>query len=120
MKTFEKLKIGMAVISTAALALALPVFAESKEGESEEEVKLTDCPAAVQKTINDNAGGGKVVEVEKETGKDGVVYEAEVKKTNGDTIEIKVASDGKLIKVEAEDEDDDDGGDEDEEENDDK
>jgi uncharacterized membrane protein YkoI len=68
-------------------------------------------PEAVQKTINDNANGGKIVEIEKETRKDGTVtYEAEVKKTDGTEIEIVVAADGKLIKIETEDDED---GDED-------
>ena len=93
------------VLTVMALALALPALAAGKE----EKVKLADCPEAVQKTINDNANGGKIVEIEKETGKDGTVtYEAEVKKTDGTEIEIVVAADGKLIKIETEDDEDDD------------
>jgi len=88
------------------LALALPAFAGKK---NEEHIKLSNCPAAVQQTIKDNSGGGKVKEVEKETKQDGtVVYEADVKKSDGTKIEIKVAEDGKLIKVGNADEDDDD------------
>ena len=93
------------VLTVMALALALPALADGKE----EKVKLADCPEAVQKTINDNANGGKIVEIEKETRKDGTVtYEAEVKKTDGTEIEIVVAADGKLIKIETEDDEDDD------------
>ena len=91
-----------------ALAVAIPTLAGGKE----EKVKLEDCSKAVQKTINDNASGGKTVEIEKETNKDGtVVYEAEVKKADGKEIEIVVAADGTLIKIETEDDDDDDGDD---------
>lgn len=111
-------------IAAVAMALVLPgAFAGDKDSKTtEESVKLTDCPAAVQQTIKDNAAGGEILEVEKETAKDGaVVYEAEVKKADGKKVDIKVAADGKLIKVEADDEDEDDANDaedEDEEEDD--
>ena len=58
----------------------------------------------VQKTITENAGGGKIEEIEKDTetkdGKSITVYEAKVKNSDGKKIEIKVGEDGKLIKVE--------------------
>lgn len=106
-------RIGAGLVAgTAAILLALPVLAGDKESK-EQEVKLTDCPAAVQQTIKDNAGGGKILEVEKCVAKDGaVVYEAEVKKADGKTVEVKVAADGKLIAIEADDEDEDDDKDE--------
>src|SRR5687767_15481012 len=92
------------------VALAVPALAGK-----EEKIKLEDCPAAVQKTIKDNANGGKIVEIEKETAKDGAVrYEAEVKTRAGKELEILVASDGTLIKVESEDDEDDDDDDKDE------
>ena len=88
-----------------ALAIAIPVIAGGKE----KKVKLEDCPAAVQKTIKDNADGGKIVEVEKEVSKDGTVsYEAEIKTASGKEREIVVGADGTLIKIEDEDDDDDD------------
>ena len=97
-------------VTALAFAVALPAFADGKE----EKVKLEDCPEAVQKTIKDYADGGTIVEIEKETSKDGTVtYEAEVKKTDGTEIEIEVAADGKLIKIEVEDDEDDDGDEDD-------
>jgi len=103
MNTITKIKAGLV---GAAVALALPVGANDAK---EQEVKLEDCPAAVQKTITDNANGGKIVEVEKSTSKDGaVVYEAEVKSADGAEFDIEVAADGKLIKVEGEDDNDED------------
>jgi hypothetical protein len=100
MKSRMKISILTAVL---ALGLILPVLTYAKE----EKVKLSDCPEAVQKTIKDKANGGTIVEVEKETKKDGtVVYEAEIKK-DGKEIEVEVAADGTLIKVEQEDDDDD-------------
>ena len=104
MKMLTQVRIGVAVVAVT-MALALPAFAK------EEDVKLSDCPAAVQKTIQDNAAGGTIGDIEKETKKDGsVVYEADVKKSDGSKIEIKVAADGKLIKVGKADDDDEDEG----------
>jgi hypothetical protein len=102
------------ILTAVALAAGLSVFADGKE----EKIKLGDCPQAVQKTINDNANGGKIVEIEKETNKEGIVtYEAEVKKADGTVIEIEVAADGKLIEIETED-DEDDGDDDDKDDDD--
>jgi hypothetical protein len=92
------------------LGIALPVLAGGKE----QKVKLEDCPAAVQKTIKDNANGGKIVEIEKEVTKDGtVLYEAEVKTANGKEREIVVGADGTLVKIEEEDDEDEDEEDDD-------
>lgn len=65
----------------------------------EEEVSLSEVPEAVRKTIQAKAGSGKVESVEKVT-KDGKTsYEAKV--TTGDKkVEIKIASDGKLLDTE--------------------
>ena len=100
MKMLTQMKVGL-VAGTVVLALALPALAEGKEGKKKEEIKLTDCPAAVQQTVKDNAGGGEILEVEKSAKKGAVVYEAEVKKADGKKIDIKVAADGKLMEVEA-------------------
>jgi hypothetical protein len=100
MKMLSRMKVGL-VAGTVVLALALPALAEGKEGKKKEEIKLSDCPAAVQQTIKDNAGSGEILEVEKSAKKGAVVYEAEVKKADGKKVDIKVAADGKLIEIEA-------------------
>jgi len=64
--------------------------------ESEAEIKLTDCPAAVQKTLAREAHGATIEEVEKETEDGKTVYEAEVK-IDGKEYEIEVAEDGTLL-----------------------
>lgn len=111
MKTRMKVSVLAAVL---AFALALPAIVYGKE----EKVKLADCPEAVQKTIKAQANGGTIVEIEKETKKDGtVVYEAEIKK-DGKEIEVEVAADGTLIEVEEEDDDDDDKDDDKEDDDD--
>lgn len=92
-----KTKVLLAVLLPAAMALATSAFADEK-------VQWTDVPPQVQKTITSHSGGGKIMEVEKDAklidGKPVTVYEAEVTKPDGKKIEIKVAEDGKLIKVE--------------------
>lgn len=105
MKMLNRMKAGL-VAGTVVLALALPALAEGKEGKKKEEIKLTDCPAVVQKTVKENAGGGEILEVEKSAKKGAVVYEAEVKKADGKKIDIKVTADGKLIEIEAAEEGD--------------
>jgi uncharacterized membrane protein YkoI len=82
------------------------VYAGMDKEENEHKVAMTELPVAVQKTIQDNLGGGTVTQAEKET-KDGkTYYEAEVQKSGGEKVEIKVAEDGKLIGVGKEDDDD--------------
>ena len=99
-------KLFMSVVLPAAMVFATSAFAGK-----EERIRWTDVPPAVQKTITDNAGGGKIEEIEKETetqkvrilhfdgSKTVTVYEAEVEKPDGKEIEIKVSEDGKLIKI---------------------
>jgi hypothetical protein len=100
-----KKKLFMSVVLPAAMVFATSAFGE------EERIQWTDVPPAVQKTIIDHAGGGKIEEIEKETkiqkvrilhfdgSKTVTVYEAEVEKPDGKEIAIKVSEDGKLIKI---------------------
>ena len=89
-------KIGAGLLALA-IGLALAVSG-CTEGKKEVALKFADCPAAVQKTIIDHAGGVQFPEVDKETKKDGrVVYEAKGKRADGKKIEIKVAADGSLV-----------------------
>ena len=102
MKALGNITIGLVA---AMMVLTLSAIGAGKEGKKKEEIKLGDRPAAIQETIKANAGGGQIIEVEKMTKKGGsVVYEAELKQTGGKKIEVKVAADGKLIKVEDEEE----------------
>lgn len=101
-----KTKLFMSVVLPATIVFATSAFAEK-----EERIPWTDVPPAVQKTITDHAGGGKIEEIQKETKTQHVrilhfdsdkivtVYEAEVEKPDGKEIEIRVDEDGKLIKI---------------------
>jgi uncharacterized membrane protein YkoI len=75
--------------------------------ENKQKVALTELPAAVQKTIQDNLGGGTVTETAKETEGGRTYYDAEVRKPGGEQVEIKVAEDGSLIGIGKEEEDND-------------
>jgi hypothetical protein len=63
-------------------------------------VKWKDVPAAVQTTMETNAGGGKVKEVQKETVNNFIYYCAEVKGTDGKWSKVYVRETGDLVRVE--------------------
>jgi uncharacterized membrane protein YkoI len=84
------------------------VYAGMDMEENKQQVAMTELPAAVQKTIQDNLGGGTVIETAKETEGGSTYYEAEIQKSGGEKVQIKIAEDGKLISVgKGEDEDND-------------
>jgi hypothetical protein len=82
-----------AMAAAFALGLSAPAYADEK-------VEMKDLPAAVQKTIQDYLAGGTVTGIDKESENGKTSYSADVKKPNGERVEIKVAEDGKLIKAE--------------------
>ncbi|HUB67279.1 MAG TPA: hypothetical protein VL981_07340 [Candidatus Methylacidiphilales bacterium] len=93
--------------SVVAGLIATPGIVKAEDNDVDgQTVAWGDVPAAVQSTITSNANGGTVSEVEKETKGNAVVYEADVTGSNGKKFEIKVASDGTLIKVKTDDDDD--------------
>jgi uncharacterized membrane protein YkoI len=83
------------------LVVATPAFAR---GEREQKVPIKDCPDVVLRTIRAHAGGGRIVEIEKERKKCGrSVYEAKVVRLDGVRLEVEVGCCGKLLEVEVED-----------------
>ena len=64
----------------------------SAEEEKEEAINMSDVPAAVQKTFNDEAAGGKIVRVEKEESNFEAVIEKDGKQTG-----VEVSPDGKVV-----------------------
>ena len=83
---------------------------EDEAEENEQTVTLDQTPVAVQETINRETAGGSIKEIEKEIEKGKTVYEAEFIR-NGETYELTVAEDGKVLgmKEDEDDEDDDEG-----------
>lgn len=95
------------IIALAALPLVM-VYAASGFAEEAKELKWSEVPAKVQKTISEHMQGGKIEEIKKETritaGKSMTIYEAKVRKPgpSGKMIEIEADEDGKLIELEDE------------------
>jgi uncharacterized membrane protein YkoI len=106
MKT--KIILTTALIGITALAGLGLAYADKEENDNKQKMAISELPAAVQKTIQDNLGGGIVTETAKETEKGSTYYEAKVKKSGGEEIEIKVDPDGKLISAGKEEEEDND------------
>jgi len=80
---------AMAVATVLALGAWAPLFAEE---EDEQVISISEVPAAVQKTFNDEAAGGKIVRVEKEESN----YEAVIEK-DGKQTGVEVSADGKVV-----------------------
>jgi hypothetical protein len=90
------------LLAITALA-ALPGLAFAKEHKKKGngvEVSWKDVPPVVQTTMETNAAGGKVVEVEKETVNGAVFYYGEVKGTDHKWTKVYVTESGALMKVE--------------------
>jgi hypothetical protein len=82
------------------LAFAASTFAK-KQRKPVTFVSWKDVPAAIQATLQSNAGGGKVKEVQKETAANGVVfYCAEVKGTDGKWTKVYVNDAAAFMKSE--------------------
>jgi len=82
---------------------ALPGLAfagDHKKKSTGVQVYWKDVPAAIQATIQSNAAGGKVVEVDKDTVNGVFFYYAEVKGTDRKWTKVYVTESGALLKVE--------------------
>jgi|ERR1044071_4350163 hypothetical protein len=73
------------------LGLACPVFSSAEE-EKETIMKMSDVPAAVQKTFKEEAAGGRIVRIEKEENN----YEVVIEK-NGKQTGVEVNAEGKVV-----------------------
>ena len=79
--------------------LLLTKYSKAKEGS----ISLEDLPPAVRAAIEKHAAGGKITEIEKETVKGILVYEAEVV-LDGKESDILVSATGKYLGTEEEEE----------------
>ena len=79
---------------------AASVFAKNHENASGITVRWKEVPAPAQTTIQSNAAGGKIREVEKETANGGFVYRAEIKGADGKWTRVYVTDAGALLRVE--------------------
>jgi hypothetical protein len=93
------------LVKTTAMALAFAVglgdsgARANERDEDEQKVEMKDLTADVQGTFKDYLAGGKVARVVRESENGETHYSADVQKTNGEKVEIKVAEDGKLVRV---------------------
>jgi len=86
--------------------------------EKETKVAVGDLPEAVRATLEKEAPGAAIEEIEMEEEDGKVVYEIEVK-IDGKEVDLEIAADGTLLEKEVDDEQDDDGDDEDDDDDDD-
>lgn len=63
------------------------------------EVRLADCPAAVQATIQQNSRDGRIDEIESYSIQGKMLYVAEVELAADRDLKIHVAADGALVKI---------------------
>jgi hypothetical protein len=83
------------------LGLTSPAFAKKNRKPAGTIVNWRDVPAAIQTTVQNNAAGGKVKEVQKVPGANGMVfYCVEIKGTDGKWTKIYVNDAGVLIRTE--------------------
>jgi hypothetical protein len=95
--TTPKISLTIALL----LALTSPTFAKKNRKPPGTIVPWKNVPTPIQKTVQSNAGGGKVKEVQKETAANGVVfYWAEVKGTDGKWTKVYVNDAGVLLRTE--------------------
>jgi hypothetical protein len=73
-ETEMKTKTIFATAIIGATALAGVVYAEKEGKENEQKIALTEMPPGVQKTIQDNLGGGTIIETAKEIKNGKTVY----------------------------------------------
>jgi hypothetical protein len=88
------------LVILALLFIGDSAFAKNHKKSPGVAVKLKDLPASAQTTLQANAAGGKVKEIEKDTVNGQIFYCAEVKGTDGKWSKIYVKEAGDLIKVE--------------------
>ena len=93
--------------TTLAVALAVGLGASgaraNEKDEDEQQIEMKDLAASVQKTIQEYLAGGNVTRVVKESENGKTLYSADVQKPNGEKVEIKIAEDGKLVRLNAND-----------------
>src|SRR5215469_7184491 len=93
-KDMKRIILAIAVATVLTLGAWSPLSAEE---ENEEQVKMSDLPAAVQTTIKNKAGSNEIIKIEKKTEDGKTVYEAVVNKS-GKEWAIEVDQNGKFLK----------------------
>ena len=102
-----KTRLSLVVLMVAVLILCFAVTqvmagekGECKGKKQEVKVTIDQVPAAVAQTLQQQAAGGTIDEIEQQTKKGVVTYEADITKSDGKW-ECKVGADGGLIEHES-------------------
>ncbi len=93
-------------VAAMAAVLAALLLGAAAAGAKEKGIDIKELPQVVADAAAKAVPGGKIVEAEKETGKDGTTYEVEVEK-DGKTTEIEIDASGKVLEIESDGDDDD-------------
>jgi hypothetical protein len=104
------------LVAGLCFGLLCAVYAWADEEEQESAISLDKAPQAVQDTINKEAGADVVKDIDVITKGDETIYKAEWTE-NGKEIDLKVASDGKIISKQSDEADEEKGKNEKDEEN---
>jgi uncharacterized membrane protein YkoI len=91
------MKTNLLLAAVVSTGLAFGASAQASENKGEV-VGLKTLPAAVQKTINEKAAGGKIVKVQREDDKTGKWNYEVVVKTDGKEWGFEVDPNGKFVK----------------------
>lgn len=93
------LKLALLGLVSASATVTIGGCASNRVEREEEEVSLTmaELPAPVRQTLEREAAGGIIEEIERETGANGaVIYSADTK-IGGKVYDIEIAADGTLL-----------------------
>lgn len=96
-----KLKIALIAMLALAFCFALAAGTLAEKAEKSQKLTIDQLPAAVRATLESQAQGAKIEEIEKEDEAGAVVYSADVVK-GAEKLEVKIAEDGKLLESKAE------------------
>ncbi len=94
----KKTNLFLAAVVGATLTFGATAWAGAFKGEV---VELKSLPAAVQKTINEKAAGGKILKVHREDDKTGKWNYEVIVKTDGKEWGFEVDPNGKFVKKHA-------------------
>ena len=92
--TVETLILSIPLVATFAFTSPSYAFFEH-----ETEVKWSDVPAAVKKTVEMNAAKAKIDEVEKEKEDGQTIYEIKLKTTTGQPLKMEITESGRLSEL---------------------
>lgn len=89
-------RIALTFLLPAAIGLSSCHSGDKHAHKHEVKVSMADLPSAVRATLEKETAGGRITEIEKETKKGAVVYEAEAT-LDGKEWKFKIGEDGGLI-----------------------